>query len=73
MGIIGKTNQKISIFQNVNTSKCKIGNIRVQQHNQNHIEQYTLSFFFKKRTPKLRFNESRFSEILRLVNKSQLP
>ena len=28
-----KTNQNIFTFQNVNTSKCKIRNVRVQQHN----------------------------------------
>ena len=30
---IKETNQKIFTFQNVNTSKCKIRNVRVQQHN----------------------------------------
>ena len=29
-----RTNQKNFTFQNVNTSKCKIRNVRVQQHNQ---------------------------------------
>ena len=32
MPFIEKTNQKNFTFQNVNTSKCKIGNVRVQQH-----------------------------------------
>ena len=29
-----KTNQKIFTFQNVNTSKCRIRNVRAQQHDQ---------------------------------------
>ena len=41
--IIKKTNQNIFTFQNVNTSKCKIQNVRVQQH-----DLYKLVYMLKR-------------------------
>ena len=38
--IIKKTNQNIFTFQNVNTSKCKIQNVRVQQLTQVNFESF---------------------------------
>ena len=52
-------NVKLEISEYSNTTKIILSN--------------TLSFFWKKkRTPNLRFSESWFSEILGLMNKSQL-